>query len=1246
MSNKSSTEKESPSQMTEKKFCRICRCEGTTDHPLFHPCKCRGSIKYIHQDCLQFWLEHSGKDICDICHTKFNFQIIYNKGTPDSIPFKLVLKQLFKDLIRYQYKLVKFLLMFFCGFILVPSTIALIDRIIEFQLGVPLKFEQPYLENIFDDYHPTDSIISTSFSYFNSIILRGVLIALTYSTIIVSMIMIQNSFVGDEGFQKIVNKKIGPQRHKLLDMIQQNRRETILRALREQAIIQRVDLELESIGWIDGHVYTQPEIVIMLNTSIRIINQLSENPTLREKYENDLTFLNDLNPESISNDDLTILTHLYRKLRIEHLNNQNVDNEADLVERFQQLAANADVNENANANRNNNPIQQPQQQRLAAAPPARDNDEIEIDQGLWDGPKNIPFILQVTLLAILISMVVLVCFKLIPSYSGLVFLGIFHSLIISPSYKLSIIAYSHIYPYLNPYLFHILNSKTYNYTYNYIISKYDTLIVPKLMFAFFQRNLYIPFRDAYTNSINWTPTNSMFERIFVVFSGFIESGLIMLIIMKKMERSCTPTNPLTGTYRGVYIIMLQIISVVKVFTLIAIEWALFPLFCGIQIEFALVPILNENIYNYKLDPPLFNTNIFGLIPKWLLGTFFMYFFASFVSMIRAKILRNGVLFFIRPSDDPNIQLVHDALMRPFSLRISRIALSAAVYSLYIHIEFSIVSWGIRLFSPIKILPFYDEMWFHKPLYIGMFILGQKLEKIFCPYWKFIFKFVCSKLRLSSFLLNDDNSNERGKIVYKSFWTRFRNPSPDYSNPILISETKQYFETHPDALCCFVPDGTYIRAPNDDHVSRNFVRTLFVPVTKSDQLLAPIPEYPDDDDKYNPYGDVDPMDVTTYTIVYRPPNFKLRLFAFFASLWLASMLFTLGIYLANMVIGKSFLTLTKAHIYTNIPPEIYSIDPYSVMVTISCISKIVDTFPLEQIKRALDSEGIVKIMVLKDLLQTFFVKIIVGIRDSQILQTLLGQCIRVSVPLNLMMNSELLVGYRLKYNKFPLWGLPYLACHLVSSYHIFKNIRALFRQRRTEVDQIYKLHIYVAVFSLTCRIFILFWKFLYWRYVKNVPASLILKHSFLFDFIVEQIELKYYYAEALPMPLAVFFSKVMYNLGGGVEPWVYYILVNTVYLYEAFMLVSDGWGKFIDKTKQLYFDNNKVLTNADDEDEDEDEDDEVAGDNDNNEGEEQNERQFLVMNNVEIENVSADEALQRDDYTESDSASDSASDEID
>ncbi len=45
-------------------ICRVCRCEATPDRPLFHPCICTGSIKYIHQvSFTETYGENLGKEV-------------------------------------------------------------------------------------------------------------------------------------------------------------------------------------------------------------------------------------------------------------------------------------------------------------------------------------------------------------------------------------------------------------------------------------------------------------------------------------------------------------------------------------------------------------------------------------------------------------------------------------------------------------------------------------------------------------------------------------------------------------------------------------------------------------------------------------------------------------------------------------------------------------------------------------------------------------------------------------------------------------------------------------------------------------------------------------------------------------------------------------------------------------------------------------------------------------------------------
>jgi E3 ubiquitin-protein ligase MARCH6 len=66
--------------------CRICRSGVEPDRPLFHPCKCSGSIKFTHEDCLVNWLAQSGTVRCELCHHSFRFEPLYQPNTPTALP--------------------------------------------------------------------------------------------------------------------------------------------------------------------------------------------------------------------------------------------------------------------------------------------------------------------------------------------------------------------------------------------------------------------------------------------------------------------------------------------------------------------------------------------------------------------------------------------------------------------------------------------------------------------------------------------------------------------------------------------------------------------------------------------------------------------------------------------------------------------------------------------------------------------------------------------------------------------------------------------------------------------------------------------------------------------------------------------------------------------------------------------------------------------------------------------------------
>ena len=55
-------------------FCKICHCGSEANMPLITPCFCAGSLKYVHQECLQRWIKSSDIKRCELCKYPFTMQ--------------------------------------------------------------------------------------------------------------------------------------------------------------------------------------------------------------------------------------------------------------------------------------------------------------------------------------------------------------------------------------------------------------------------------------------------------------------------------------------------------------------------------------------------------------------------------------------------------------------------------------------------------------------------------------------------------------------------------------------------------------------------------------------------------------------------------------------------------------------------------------------------------------------------------------------------------------------------------------------------------------------------------------------------------------------------------------------------------------------------------------------------------------------------------------------------------------------
>ena len=95
----------------DEEICRICHGPQTVDDLLYHSCKCSGSIKYVHQDCLIEWLSAARVgDKCEICGVEYSKVKTFAEDTPQYVRVSDFMKKIPKIgslVLRYAYILTR-----------------------------------------------------------------------------------------------------------------------------------------------------------------------------------------------------------------------------------------------------------------------------------------------------------------------------------------------------------------------------------------------------------------------------------------------------------------------------------------------------------------------------------------------------------------------------------------------------------------------------------------------------------------------------------------------------------------------------------------------------------------------------------------------------------------------------------------------------------------------------------------------------------------------------------------------------------------------------------------------------------------------------------------------------------------------------------------------------------------------------------------------------------------------------------
>lgn len=403
----------------------------------------------------------------------------------------------------------------------------------------------------------------------------------------------------------------------------------------------------------------------------------------------------------------------------------------------------------------------------------------------------------------------------------------------------------------------------------------------------------------------------------------------------------------------------QASGIFKVITIISIEMLVFPLYCGLLLDCALLPLFSGASITSRLVFTRNNpwTSVFV---HWFVGTGYMFHFALFVSMCR-KIMRAGVLCkysscplrlgltltdFIRDPDDPDFHPVRDVLDRNLATQLRKIMFSAFVYGALVIICLGGVVWGLAFMAPgvlpihyssnEPILEFPLDLLFYNflmPFSLKLLRPDQNLLVMF----KWCFRKSARMLRLTDFLFGKRRLAEEGTLqsrqtypdgsirswlfldlnrkqdtVQSKSWKNFFDgiDSEREQMPLKGGKRRREFKrlnANKSKLVedgFLVPDGRFVRAPATDRIKIPKGTKVFLSVNADGERQ----DGKSDDDLYS---------TPHFKMVYIPPNFLRRVFLFILLIWTFAAIIGVGVTIIPLIVGRVLFKLAlPAPVRTN------------------------------------------------------------------------------------------------------------------------------------------------------------------------------------------------------------------------------------------------------------------------------------------------------------------------------------------
>ncbi|KAI9640137.1 hypothetical protein NHQ30_011539 [Ciborinia camelliae] len=362
-----------------------------------------------------------------------------------------------------------------------------------------------------------------------------------------------------------------------------------------------------------------------------------------------------------------------------------------------------------------------------------------------------------------------------------------------------------------------------------------------------------------------------FDRMWATLAGFATLAVLGALYVKKGTPFSTEPSTMREVENGVIDMLNQAGGVMKVIFIISIEMLVFPLYCGLLLDAALLPLFEGATILTRLSFTA-RSPLTSMFVHWFVGTCYMFHFALFVSMCR-KIMRKGVLHFIRDPDDPTFHPVRDVLERNVTTQLRKILFSALVYGGLVIVCLGGVVWGLsfafRDVLPIHwssnepVLEFPVDLLFYNflmPLAVRFFKPSDVLQSMY-RWW---FRRCARWLRLTWFMFGERKPDEEGQIVRQSWKGYF-----------ISAKTRPMKDTGDDDIQ-LIHDGRYVRAPASDQVKLPKGTKTFLEVDQNNKRLDGLKDSNDG---------VHSLNEDYYKMVYVPPWFRLRISTFILSIWL-------------------------------------------------------------------------------------------------------------------------------------------------------------------------------------------------------------------------------------------------------------------------------------------------------------------------------------------------------------------------